>query len=450
MFSLPQNELWFGIVLLVFLSLFGVSILRLTKNHHEGLHFQTKLFLSAIGVRFAFSIITYNFGLINILGDEDGSGWAVGVVHAERWSKLQMGILDLPGILAQAFYEQNLGYHYMLGGLFFITGFPGRMPAAALNCFFGAMTVIFTYRLAKSLFSNWSAVRVGWAACFFPSLIIWSAQTVKEPVVIMLEAVALYACVHLKISGFSLRYILLCGSAIFLLLPFRFYAAYLAAAAAMIALVIPQIGRRNSSSFRSGLLIAMLILPLSVSSGVLARSQATIETFDLDRIQRFRAAIATGSGSGVKTSFDLKTPSGLFMGTVVGAAHLLLAPFPWQLGGGSLRMLGTVPELLVWYWLFFLGVIPGVKYAIKTKFSEMQPFIFFTLGLGLLYSLMFGNVGLIVRQRAQLLPWLLILAMVGLEQREIKKLLKRAAEKGTPMFAPSSGQAMIRSAGNVS
>ena len=40
---------------------------------------------------------------------------------------------------------------------------------------------------------------------------------------------------------------------------------------------------------------------------------------------------------------------------------------------------------------------------------------------------MFGNVGLIVRQRAQLLPWLLIFAMAGLEQRALWRRDKRTA-----------------------
>jgi hypothetical protein len=40
---------------------------------------------------------------------------------------------------------------------------------------------------------------------------------------------------------------------------------------------------------------------------------------------------------------------------------------------------------------------------------------------------MFGNVGLIFRQRAQLLPWLLIIAVVGLERRALRKTLKAGA-----------------------
>jgi hypothetical protein len=51
--------------------------------------------------------------------------------------------------------------------------------------------------------------------------------------------------------------------------------------------------------------------------------------------------------------------------------------------------------------------------------------LYFVLGLGMLYSLMFGNVGLAYRHRAQLLPFLLMLAVLGLEQRRLKRLASR-------------------------
>ncbi|MGH9844988.1 MAG: hypothetical protein ACREEM_40245 [Blastocatellia bacterium] len=435
MFGETNTELPFGIVMILLFAGIGCYLIRFTQNHRQTLQWQTRLFLIAIGVRFLFSIITYEFGLVKVLGDEDGSGWQMGIFYSNQWTRKGLSILDLPVALSDAFFEHHRGYGYLTGALFFVTGFPGRMPAAAINCFSGAVTAIVAYRVARSLFSNWSAVRVGWAVCFFPSMIIWSCQTVKEPVVIMLEMVALYACVQLKLTGFSIRYAVLCASAIFLLLPFRFYAAYLAAGAAMIALVIPQIGKRVKFSVHSGLLVVALVVPLALSSGILARSQADIEAFDIERMQKFRGDIANGSGSGVQDNFDIRTRGGLIVGTAVGAAHLLLAPFPWQLGGASMRMLGTLPEVVVWWWLVAAGLIPGLWYAIKNRFGEMQPYLFFMLGLGLLYSMMFGNVGLIVRQRAQLLPMLLVFAMVGLEQREIKKLLKRRPRAGAPVMA---------------
>jgi hypothetical protein len=189
--------------------------------------------------------------------------------------------------------------------------------------------------------------------------------------------------------------------------------------------------------------IAVLVIPLAVSSGILVRSEAQIERFDLNSIRTFRRNIATGSGSGVTTNYDFNSPVGLVTGTAVGAAHLLLAPFPWQLGGASLRMLLTLPEVLVWWWLVFYGLLPGLWLAIRKRFSEIQPLLIFIAGLGLLYSMLFGNVGLIVRQRAQLLPWLLIFALVGLEQRRLKRALKQQATN-SPHSYDSAPQQMAR------
>src|SRR6185436_17177546 len=158
-------------------------------------------------------------------------------------------------------------------------------------------------------------------------------------------------------------------------------------------------------------------------------NEARLTSFDLQSVAKFRQDVSSGDGggSGVKSDYDFQTTDGLVLGTAEGAAHLMLAPFPWQLAGGSVRKLGTTPELLVWWWLFFIGLVPGIWYAVRHRFNDIQPLLFFILGLGWLYSTMFGNVGLAYRQRAQLVPWLLIFAMVGLEQRALRRLAARRA-----------------------
>ncbi len=435
-----NNDLFLGMIFLLLFGGLGVGLLTLTRKHYQTKREQIKLFLCALGVRFLASIVVYEMGLVSVLGDEDSSGWLTGVALSNGWDKQQLSLLSLPDIWATAYDKQHQGFQYLAGLFFFVTGASARMPIAAMNCFFGALTVVLVYRTAITLFSRWTAVRAGWIACFFPSLIIWSAQTLKEPVVIFLESLALYACVNLKLSGFSVRYILLCVAAIVLLPPFRFYAAYLAAAVAMMALVIPRIGKsgKGKSSYQSALVVAALIVPLVVSSGYLARNEASFDRFtQVKEIEKFRNGLASGSGSGVENKYDLNSATGLVMAIAVGGAHLLLAPFPWQLGGGSLRMLLTGPELLFWWWLVAVGLMPGLWHVCRTRFSEVQPMLFFILGLGLLYSMTFGNVGLIFRQRAQLLPWLLIIAVVGLEQRVLQKLLKRGGKiESSPMLEP--------------
>jgi hypothetical protein len=437
-----SNDLFLGIAYLLLFAGLGCFMLMLTRKHSQTRREQITLFLCALGVRFAASIVVYEMGLVNVLGDEDSSGWSGGLALSNGWEKQQLSLLSLPELWAEAYEKHHLGFQYLAGLFFFVTGASARLPLAAMNCFFGALTVVLVYRTAISLFSRWTAIRAGWIACFFPSLIIWSAQTLKEPVIIFLEALALYACVNLKLSGFSVKYVFLCATAIVLLPPFRFYAAYLAGAVAIMALVIPRIGEqinarigKSQSSFKAALAalaVAALVAPLVLSSGYLARNEAYLERFtQLKEIEKFKSNVAIGYGSGVESGYDLGSPTGLAMAIGIGGSHLLhllLAPFPWQLGGGSLRMLLTTPELAIWWWLVIVGLIPGIWHVCKTRLADVQPMLFFILGLGLLYSMMFGNVGLIFRQRAQLMPWLLIIAVVGLEQRAIRGLLKRGAQ----------------------
>jgi hypothetical protein len=439
--GLLDNNLFLGIIFLLVFAGLGSFLLMLTRKHCQTRNEQLWLFLCALGVRFAASVVIYEIGLVKVLGDEDGSGWAVGVFLSNAWNKRGLGLLDLPEIWAAAYDGSHGGFRQLAGVLFFVTGVESRLPLAAMNCFFGALTVVLVYRASITLFSRWTAVRAGWIACFFPSLIIWSAQTLKEPVVIFLEAVALYACMNLKISGFSTKYVLLCVAPIVLLPPFRFYAAYLTAAVAIMALALPRIGARigkSKSSFKSALsvlAVVALVGTLAMSSGYLARNEYFLERYtQLKGIEDFKRNVAIGTGSGVENKYDLNSPTGFAIAVSVGGAHLLLAPFPWQLGAGSLRMLLTMPELIVWWWLVFVGLVPGLWHICKTRLSDAQPLLFFILGLGLLYSMMFGNIGLIFRQRAQLLPWLLIIAVVGLEQRAIRKLLMRRVQSAGAAF----------------
>jgi hypothetical protein len=309
-----------------------------------------------------------------------------------------------------------------------------------LNCFFGALTAVFVYRIARALFSARVAAYAGWATALFPSLLVWSATTVKEPVIIFLETLALYGCVRLRQSGFSPRHLLLCAAMILALVPFRFYAAYLVGAAVLLSLVAPAL--RQPRTGVMAVVLAAVLAPVLIGTGLFARHEAELERFDLQRVQAFREAVSTGDArwgarSGVRTEHDLRTTPGFGMALLVGGAHLLLAPFPWQLGGGSLRMLLTLPELLVWWWMFFFHLLPGLRYVLRWRLIDVSPLLLQVAGFGLLYSLMFGNVGLALRQRAQLLPWLFIIAAVGMEQRAAARRARAVTPAGREvLFEP--------------
>ena len=428
-----QTDLLEALPLCAVFCVLGILLLTRTREHHETVHFQVKLFLLAFVLRFAMSMALYEFGLLDVIKDEDASGWINGLWLKQVWERYAVGILDLPAVLLEAFGLRHQGYVYMLASLFFVWDFgtPGRMVAAALNCFLGALTVILVYRTTRTLFDSAVAARVGWWTTLFPSLIIWSAQTIKEPVVIFLESVALYCCVQMRRRGWSVKYALICLAAVVLLKPFRFYAMVITGAVAVLA-AIPLSRILPTLPIRTAVGVGGALLIITSLSGSGALSEEEGELVNLEYMAKYREGAARFAQSGVETNYDLKTPAGFGMATLVGAAHVLFAPFPWQWAGGSLRLLLVVPEVIVWWWMFVKGVIPGLRLTLKTRYHDVEPILLFIVGFALLYGMLFGNVGLAYRQRAQLLPSFFIFAAAWFEQLRAKRAATQpAARSGT-------------------
>src|SRR5262245_18772601 len=137
-----DNDPFLGVVFLLLFAGLGSFLLTLTRKHRQTRFGQIKLFLCAIVVRFAAPIVVYELGLVKVLGDEDSSGWYYGVTLADGWDRQGLGLLSLPEMWAEVYGKRQLGFHYLAGLFFFLTGVSARMPIAALNCFFGALTVI--------------------------------------------------------------------------------------------------------------------------------------------------------------------------------------------------------------------------------------------------------------------------------------------------------------------
>lgn len=421
-----------GLPLAILLAVLGVALLAVTGRRRPTLQLEIRLFLVALGIRVLFAIGIYAFGGVDIIKDEDANGVWMGSLSAYTdWMRSGYGVLDLPRMLSTAYEStRHGGFIYLMGAWFVITGSPGRVSGAVLNCFFGALTVALAYRTALLVFSRWVAERVGWWTCLFPSMIIWSALTIKEPLVILLETIALYACVQLNLKGFSVKHMAFCVVTIFLLVPLRFYAVYVIGFVAVASLALPSLIQPGRAL--RGSLVAACLLPALLLSASIARRDQSSEFVQLQQFQEFRKSVASGgaeqgAGSGVATD-DITKPTGFVKGLTVGVAHLLLAPFPWQINPGSPRQMLTIPEIVYWWWLVFVGLIPGLRYAIKHHFRESLALLLFVAAFGLLYSLTFGNVGLIFRQRGQLLPWLFIFVAVGMEQRGLAQLRRHQAE----------------------
>jgi len=447
---MEAQQLLIGTASAILLAVLGLAGLYVTSNHRDTFPFQQGLFVSAMAVRFAAAIALSVPTIYQaIVGSADASGWQGASVFKQSIDQSELGAMAIPQEIWASFQGINRGYQALLGVYFYVTRLDSELSAAALSCFAGAMTAVMSYRLARALFSEWVAVRVGWLVCFFPSMIVWSIQTIKEPFVILSEVIAIYACTILRTRGFSMWHILIWALSILFTLPLRFYVGYMLAGVFVVALLAPNFGRGSvpfGSAVTGGLILFSV---LSMASNSVQTHQETFERYDLQRVQGFREAVSTGdgAGSGIQTSFDLSSRRGLILATLLGGLHLLLAPFPWQFAGGSTRFLLTFPEMIVWWILVVRGLFKGLVRCLRRQPGDILPMLLFMIVLGSVYSLMFGNIGIIYRQRAQLLPYLLMIIMVGFEATRAKRLGLPAAaehvESITPLARASSALELV-------
>jgi hypothetical protein len=405
-----------GCVLFALLAGLGSLALYLDRSQRPTLRCQLVLFLGAFALRLAMAIVIYQGGLVNLLGDRDSSYWVKGVALHQSWVAQGLGLRQLPQIVAEFFHKHHEGYYYLLGALFTIME-PARLPAAVFNGFLGSLTIVFVYRIAAILFSPAVAWRVGWWLCLFPSMVVWSSQTVKEPVVLVLEVYAIYAFIVYKYTSRPVRGILASIGSALALVPFRFYAAYAVLTSIAVASVLPFFARRRTVRNPSpAVLAATASLATAGVLYIMFKYAKLLRSIDSDFFLVVRSYYNRG-GSGVLSTHDMRTLGGFVGGFLMGAAHLLLAPFPWQLAGGSALMRWTAPEQIVWWWLFAVGVVPGLWYVLRTRWADVVPILVLISMFVVLHGLVFGNIGYAFRQRVHLLPWLLMFAAVALERR---------------------------------
>jgi hypothetical protein len=423
---MDTNEFCTGFFSYALLGLVGSFLVGAVGSHRDAARVQLRMFHVALALRFLMSVVLYSTSLhAKVVGDADDSGWYGAVGFVEEVDQAGLGAFGLPAAYMGVFERVNRGYFYLVGVYFCLTRLISQLSAAALGGFCGALTAVVAYRMARLLFSERVARRTGWWVCFFPGMIIWSAQSVKEPLVILFEAAALYACLRLRRDRASARHIILCGVSLFLLLTLRFYAAYIAGAVILVSLTLPQVARRKTTVIPA--LWTALVLGATLyllSENVRKHADIFERQGNLKAAGEFRDAVSqgpVGAGSGVRVEYDLGTGQGLAMSVLVGAMNLLLAPFPWQMFGASFRMLMVYPENLFWWYLVFAGLIPGFVNLARTRLNDILPVLLFVLGLGFIYCVMFGNIGLIYRQRAQLLPYLLAVSAYGRELRRSRR-----------------------------
>jgi len=415
-FLLTPNDGGPAVLLLIpLVALVSFMIYRLDNDRN----FLLKVFLSAVLVRVFVGTLIYAFHLQDFFGGDaltyDFFGNALLQVwegHTEYIRAVEMFSSKGAG--------SGWGMLYLVAAVYKIVG-QNMLATQYVNCVIGAASAPLAYLISIEIFPNRRIARIcALMSAFFPSLVLWSCQGLKDGPIIFLLTLSMLATLKLG-EKFSVKFVSALVLALICLLTLRFYVFYIVVIAVVAAFVLGRRQLTAQSFARQMMIIILMGLGLGYF-GVTRYASEQIETFgNTDQLQRMRLDASHSAASGFAEDVDVSTTSGALSTVPLGLTYLLLAPFPWQLA--SLRQVITLPEMVVW-WASIPLLVLGAWFTIKHRLREIAPILIFTSLLTLTYSIVQGNVGTAYRQRAQLLIFYFLFVAVGFvlvkERREAR------------------------------
>ena len=415
-----------GAALLVCAVAASIAGLIISRSEKDSL-FLVRLFVAALLIRVLIGTIIFGFNLQEFFGGDAQTYDVFGYSLFKVWQ----GDHYYQSLVNRFIGESGASAWGMIYMVAFIYRIVGRNMLAVqfVNAVFGAATAPVIFLCAQHIFSNIKVARLSaYFAAFYPSLVLWSSQGLKDGPIVFLLATCILATLKLG-EKLSLKYMVVLACSLFALLSLRFYIFYMMVAAIAGAFAIGMRPVTAQSFIRQFVVISVIGLSLTYF-GVTRYANVQFETYgNLEAVQRSRADLVRSAESGFGGDVDVSTAGGALRVLPVGMVYLLFAPFPWQLA--SLRQSITLPEMVVW-WVSFPLLMLGLWFAIKYYLRQVSPILIFSFMLTLAYSLFQGNVGTAYRQRSQLLVFYFIFVAVGIVLLQEKKedyRRKRALER---------------------
>jgi hypothetical protein len=404
-------------------ALFAGLVIGRVADHGSYL---VKLFMLALIVRMIIGVAVFAFHGQEFFGGDAFTYDYFGSQQLLAWAGDKFAQLEVDRFVGTG-YRSGWGMVSLVAVIYAIVE-RNMLAIQFFNAVLGAATAPIIFLCAHEVFKNRRVARVaGIAVAFYPSLVLWSSQGLKDGPIVFFLALSILATLKLG-HKFSGPYLAMLITSLIAVLGLRFYVFYMLLIAIAGAFVIGMRAVTLKSLARQFVVVFVVGLAM-MYFGVTRYATVQYEQYgSLEQVQRSRLDASQSAQSGFGKDVDVSTTSGALTTIPTGIVYLLFAPFPWQLG--SLRQSLTIPEMVVWWGSFPLLVLGG-WFSIKHRLRQISPILIFTSMLTLAYSVFQGNVGTAYRQRAQLLVFYFIFVAVGAvlvkEKREERRRASRVA-----------------------
>jgi 4-amino-4-deoxy-L-arabinose transferase-like glycosyltransferase len=357
---------------------------------------------------FAFLLRLGAVGFHTYIGPLPDSGAdALNFQHsAEGWA--QFGFLrafhEFPGVSSYL-------YSWFLALLYSIDG-PSPLAAQMVNVILGLFIVYLAYRLGGELWGPVIALRGAWVVALFPAMVLYSAITMREAVIVAFFMAGLVFCVRWRKRGSSTELIKAVGC--FAVAGGFHSAMFLAIGALLAAILLEGINLRNGLSREIlGRLLAILL-------GIAAVAGLVVFEISLPKIGTLTEAVSEESLTArteSATRGGARYPDWLLPKNGVSAVsllpprivYLLCAPFPWDIR--SPNQLVGLADGAVYAGLLFLIWTQRKRIAAS---REAMMVLLLTLLMVSIFALGASNFGTGLRHRAKFFAVFAVLAAPAL------------------------------------
>lgn len=317
---------------------------------------------------------------------------------------------------------QVYGYHayiLVIGWFYSLFGF-SPVSVKWLNGWFGALHVLAVFFLAKRCFQSGIARWAGVGVALFPTLALWSATNLKEPLFFLLTALLFLLFTALRAPAGLKRWALTGGA--FLLVFWmlqglgRKEVSLSLAVCLMAVFFLEKCLRRRGGTLV--LLLGMILLlqfkpwdkvRQAIHLGLYrhmgyVHTESTTYRYLPDRFYNASSPLLKGT----LTDADARA---VIRSLPIAAMHYLLQPFPWW---PMKRFAGPIiAQMIGWYFLLLfaaIGVAAGLRWnAWNCGFLAAAGSVWVLMG-----ALSGGNIGTLIRLRDMVTPIVLIFAAAGL------------------------------------
>ena len=320
---------------------------------------------------------------------------------------------------------------------YYIYRYTGTSPLSMfmLNSFFGSLPVLIIYNFVRNLFGQKTGIRAATIFAFWPSLILWSTQNLKDPIEIGALTLFVSSLLGIARKPTLFHFAFLAGSWVVLLRLQKFLLLVALASWLMTHFVLLKVHRIPWMRFFWSLVLAMLCLLFVfrvVTKGVVMKWVTQLQNSFISYLwqehQKFfagqfqtlntlRQGRATG-GSAFLSNIDISSPGSLLAFGPLLFCFVWFGPFPWQAIGGLFKFFGSA-EMLVFYSFmpaFWRGIQRVLRYKRVTGWFLISIITIIMLSIALLDA----NLGTAFRHRAVILPFVFVLIAVGWDKKEIQ------------------------------